>query len=291
MRLIITLLLLLTNICVAATFQIEPLSPGYQKQLIEQGLWKTSCPVPLNRFRMLIVSYYDFHGKIHHNGKIVVMDAVAKPVIAIFQKLYQTKFPMETIKLVSDYHGDDDASMKADNTSSFNCRPITGRPPGSAPSIHAYGLAIDINPVQNPYISFKRGRNVQPFRGVKFLNRKDQRLGMVESIVPILRRNGFFIWGGYWHNPIDYQHFQTSRFVAQILAAMKPKDAAIFYNTTMHNQNLIKKFATKDSKMLLLLYHKYPLQFNTLFKTQLYYLKNHNIRTFTRYLLGKLKRE
>lgn len=290
MRLMIALLLLIANTCFAANFQCEPLSPSYKKQLIKQGLWEPSCPVSLSRFRMLTVSYYDFHGKIHHNGKIVVMDAVAKPVITIFQKLYQMKFPMETIKPVSDYHNDDDASMKADNTSSFNCRPITGRPPGSPPSIHAYGLAIDINPVQNPYISFKRGRDVQPVRGKEFLNRKNQRPGMVEPIVPLLVHNGFFIWGGRWKNPIDYQHFQTTRFVAQVLAAMKPSDAAVFYNTTMHNQNLIKKFEAKDSKILIALYQKYPQHFCTLFDAQLSYLKNHNIRAFTRYLSGKLKR-
>lgn len=292
LRKILFILLLLANGCYAATFQIASLSPLYQKQLITLGLWQPNCPVALRRLRALTISYYDFHGNAHHNGKIVVLDAVATPVITIFRKLYQMKFPVKTIKLISDYHGHDDVAMKANNTSSFNCRPITGKPAGSTPSIHAYGLAIDINPVQNPYISFSKTENgvahVKPFRGVKYLNRKNQRTGMAETLVSLFKNNGFFIWGGQWNNPIDYQHFQSSPFVAQMLTGMRAKDATLFFKIIMGHATLIKNFTGKDSAALLKLYKRHMQRFDAAFKAQLPYLKNHNVATFTRCLTRRL---
>ena len=130
---------------------------------------------------------------------------------------------------MNDYDGDDDASMADNNTSAFNVREITG---GSTISLHAYGLAIDVNPVQNPFAK-RSGTtlNFSPPSGVENANRlnerpgKPNRPGMAEAVVDVFADHGFLIWGGYWDDPIDYQHFQVSRKLAEKLAKLSPDEA------------------------------------------------------------------
>jgi hypothetical protein len=130
---------------------------------------------------------------------------------------------------MNDYDGNDDASMADNNTSAFNVRKIVG---GSKISLHAYGLAIDINPVQNPFVK-RRGTTLDfsPPGGVENANRlnerpgKPTRPGMAEAVVDIFADHGFLIWGGYWDDPIDYQHFQVSRKLAEKLAELSPEEA------------------------------------------------------------------
>ena len=112
---------------------------------------------------------------------------------------------------MNDFNGSDELSMAANNSSCFNFRPIAGT---KTLSMHSYGLAIDINPVQNPFIVIKDRFQkviVHPKQATEFLNRHNQRSGMVEPIVGILKKYGFSQWGGVWNNPIDYHHFQVSR--------------------------------------------------------------------------------
>ena len=212
----------------AAIFRIEPFKPI--------GHFPSHCPVSADRLRDVTVSYYDFQGSPHQDGHIIVLDAVAKHVVAIFQRLYDMKFPIDKIRPVQEYNNDDNASMRANNSSSFNCRPMTGKPPGSLPSIHAYGLAIDINPIQNPYIGFDPKRpsvtEILPVLGKEYVHRHPIRPGMVESIVPIFKEQGFSVWGGNWKTPIDYQHFQTTRAIAEQLAQKNPQEAEKFFETT-----------------------------------------------------------
>ena len=196
---------------------IEPLSKEYQQLLIAKHLWSPECPVSLSRLSVVTVSYYDFKGKLHHDGKIIVLDNFAQQVETIFSELKQKHFPINKIKLTSDYNGDDIASMEDDNTSAFNCRSITGD--SHAYSLHAYGAAIDINPVENPYIGFEQSQlgaaNILPKNGVDYINRVFQVPGSTESVLSIFKEHGFTEWGGYWHSPIDYQHFQVPRALAE----------------------------------------------------------------------------
>ena len=172
--------------------------------------------------RIARLSYWDFEDKEHSDGQIMVLDAVAEPVLKIFKALYKQKFPLAKVCLVDHYKGNDTASMEDNNTSIFNCRAIIR---GTKLSLHAYGLAIDINPVQNPFVEFPAQKSLAlytPTQGRQYANRflyrpeKLFRPGMAEQVVSIFKDNGFTGWGGYWDIPIDYQHFQVPREVAEL---------------------------------------------------------------------------
>jgi hypothetical protein len=134
---------------------------------------------------------------------------------------------------VNRYDGDDDASMADNNTSSFNDRVVSG---GTSLSMHAYGLAIDLNPVQNPFLeSIGATRRISPDGGKTYLNRAELRPGMAEQVIDVFADNGFLIWGGDWHNPIDYQHFQLDREMAEQLARLSGAAAReVFEKRTEH---------------------------------------------------------
>lgn len=163
----------------------------------------------------------------------MVMAAVAPEVRTIFGLLLARRFPLAGARLMNNYHGDDDASMADNNTSAFNHRPITG---GGVPSLHAYGLAIDINPLQNPYLH-RAGNgvvDVSPATGRPYIARLPLRPGMVDDqVVKIFAAHGFPIWGGDWHQPIDYQHFQVSRKTAERLAKLGIKQARAYFENSI----------------------------------------------------------
>lgn len=179
--------------------------------------------------RLILVKfdYFGFDGQIHNDGEVVVLDAAADRVANIFGALLKMHFPIQQAKLLNHYDGNDEASMSENNTSAFNDRSISG---SSSVSIHAYGLAIDVNPVQNPFCQKQHeALHVSPKKGENYLNRVDARPGMAEAVVDIFAENGFPIWGGDWKNPIDYQHFQVGRDLAKRLAqASNAKAKAIF---------------------------------------------------------------
>lgn len=166
--------------------------------------WRPGCPVPLSELRYLTVTYRGFDG-VDHLGELVVASAVSADVSTIFGELYAAGYPIASMRLVDDFGGSDDASMAANNTSAFNCRPITG---GTGFSEHSYGTAIDLNPVQNPYVS---GSLVLPAQGRGYLDRAAGP-GVIQpgdSTVAAFAANGWS-WGGTWSGPVDYQHFSVS---------------------------------------------------------------------------------
>ncbi|MGF1807992.1 M15 family metallopeptidase, partial [Aliivibrio sifiae] len=168
-------------------------------------------------------------------GQIVVLDAVAPYVDHIFTELYQQRFPIAQAKPIENYSGDDIKSMDANNTSAFNYRPITGK---SSLSLHAYGVAVDINPLQNPFVEFTSWGTAtfKPLKGHEYSNRmlqrlgKENRKGFAEEVINIFAKNGFIYWGGYWDTPIDFQHFQTSRDMAYLMTTMPTKEASLFFS-------------------------------------------------------------
>ena len=112
------------------------------------------------------------------------------------------------MRLIDAYGGDDRRSMRADNTSAFNCRDVAGRP--GVWSQHAYGRAIDINPVENPYVS--PDGSVSPRKGRRFADRSRDGRGMIhrgDTAVRAFRRQGWE-WGGAWSGAKDYQHFSSN---------------------------------------------------------------------------------
>ena len=166
--------------------------------------WRAGCPVPLADLRYLTLTYRGFDGA-DHTGELVVAASVADAVLATFKELYQDGYPIASMRLVDDFGGDDDASMAANNTSAFNCRPITG---GGGFSEHSFGTAIDVNPVQNPYVS---GSTVLPAAGRPFVDRPLVP-GVIHDGDPVVQAFAAhgMRWGGDWRGPIDYQHFSVS---------------------------------------------------------------------------------
>jgi len=162
--------------------------------------------VPIKDLRYLTMSLWGFDGTAH-TGEMVVHENVAGAVVKVFGRLFAARFPMQRMRLVDAYGGDDDRSMAANNTSAFNCRAVTG---GTAWSQHAYGWAIDINPVQNPYVS--KGGTVLPPEGAKYANRSLSDRGMIHSgdvVVNAFASIGWG-WGGSWSGTRDYQHFSAT---------------------------------------------------------------------------------
>lgn len=169
--------------------------------------WHPGCPVPPSKLRAIHLSYVGFDHRAHV-GKIVVNARVVREVIKVFMALYRAKFPIKRMRPVDAYHGSDPRSMAADNTSGFNCRLAVAAGPPSW-SMHAYGLAIDVNTVQNPYV---QGSHVQPKAGAAYVNRSDIRPGMAYPggiLIEAFSSVGWG-WGGNWSGSPDYQHFSTN---------------------------------------------------------------------------------
>ena len=214
----------------AGTQSIAPISAAFCEDMRTHHVINTDVKVGCDRLRLVKFSYFGFDGKIHDDGEMVVMDAAAKHVLRILESLRKMRFPIFKARPMNEYDGDDNASMRANNSSAFNDRNLSG---GSTPSLHAYGLAIDVNPVQNPFLAFSDATvKIEPPAGADYLNRmserpgKAPRRGMAEAVVRLFADEGFLIWGGYWDGPIDYQHFQISRKLAERLASLSPAQAA-----------------------------------------------------------------
>lgn len=171
--------------------------------------WHTGCPVPPSQLSMLHMSYWGFDGH-PHAGEMVVGTSVAGAVETVFRTLYSDRFPISEMVPEDAYHGDDNAAAAADDTSGFNCR-LAVVPAGQPDSWseHAYGEAIDVNDVQNPYAS---GSTVIPPAGAAYLNRSDVRPGMAVPggvLVEAFASVGWQ-WGGRWASTPDYQHFSAT---------------------------------------------------------------------------------
>jgi hypothetical protein len=163
------------------------------------------CPVSAAQLQAVHVRYRGFDGG-SRAGVLVVNRRVAPDVATVFQRLYAARFPIRRIAPIAAFHGSDDASMAADNTSAFNCRQAVG---GSGWSEHAYGTAIDVNPVENPYVL---GGKALPPAGRRYLDRARVRPGMAVAGGVLVRAFASvgWKWGGRWAGSPDYQHFSLS---------------------------------------------------------------------------------
>lgn len=206
------ILFLLFGELLYAEYSIEPISKEIKERMVKGGSWSQTrgCPVPLRDLRYIQVEYLGFDGK-RHNGELIMHKAVARDIVEILRELCLIGYPIKQMKLVSDYGASDWQSIEYDNTSAFNCRSATGSKKWSK---HAYGRAIDINPISNPYIS-KSGRIAH--KASQKYRHRDNRYGMTPQdravLLPysramqIFKRHGFS-WGGDWIGVKDYQHFQ-----------------------------------------------------------------------------------
>jgi hypothetical protein len=169
--------------------------------------WHPGCPVGASQLRLVYVSYVGFDGKAHR-GAIVVNAAVVPAVDRVFSRLYAERFPIRRMIPIAHYGGSDDRSMAADNTSGFNCRYAVAPGPKQW-SVHAYGEAIDVNTIENPYLEDGR---VLPPAGRRYADRADVRPGMAVpggELVEAFASVGWQ-WGGRWTASPDYQHFSAT---------------------------------------------------------------------------------
>jgi hypothetical protein len=172
-------------------------------EMFRKGIIKSESPVQMNRLVLLEVPYADFEGEIK-NGEILVLADLEEEVKNIFSRLLELDFRIHSISLINAFEGSDRKSMEANNSSSFNCRNIEGT---TRYSKHAYGVAIDINPVQNPLILGEGA--VLPEGGKEYLDRNNMRMGMVTpEVIKIFAENKFSVWGGDWESIKDYHHFE-----------------------------------------------------------------------------------
>ena len=168
--------------------------------------WRPGCPVPLRALRLVTLRYWGFDDRWHWGRLVVHRDQAAK-VARAFRRLYAISFPIRRMRLVDAYGADDRTSMAHDNTSAFNCRYRAGSP--GEWSQHAFGRAVDINPVENPYVW---SGGVSPPAGAAYLDRSDRRPGMIrhrDAVWWAFRYRGWE-WGGDWTDVKDYQHFSAN---------------------------------------------------------------------------------
>jgi len=169
--------------------------------------WRAGCPVSPSRLRRVRLTYWGFDGRAHTGALIANEDAV-RDLVEVFSRLYAARFPIRRLRPIDAYGGNDERSLEADNTAAFNCRYVIG--PGQRRwSVHAYGEAIDVNPVENPYLESGR---VHPRAGRAYLDRGRERPGMAYRGGVLVRAFAAvgWQWGGRWTGSPDYQHFSST---------------------------------------------------------------------------------
>ena len=187
---------------------VRRIGPGLRERM--RFSYRSGCPVSQADLRYLRLSLVTFDGSVS-TGEIVVHKRYADAVIQVFRRLYESGWPIRRMRLVDDYRGSDELSLAANNTSGYNCRKVAG---GQGWSEHAYGRAIDINPVQNPYV---QRSSVAPPAGRRYaaIDRSAGAAvppGVIRSddvVVSAFARIGWQ-WGGEWTSSKDYQHFSAS---------------------------------------------------------------------------------
>ena len=174
-------------------------------QVIARSTWQPGCPVGRNDLAWIRMSYWGFDDT-RHSGEMLVNGSVAEDVVAVFRKLYTARFPIESMGISRLEDLDAPPTGDGNVTGAFSCRPIRG---GKEYSQHAYGLAVDLNPFQNPY---HRGDVVLPELASAYLNRDWVRPGMITTDGPAVRAFASIAWGwgGSWSTLKDYQHFSLT---------------------------------------------------------------------------------
>jgi hypothetical protein len=167
--------------------------------------WRPGCPIALRDLRLLRVTHWGFDERVR-KGRLIVHERVAREVVGVFRRLYVARFPIRRMVPVDAYGGSDFRSIEADNTSAFNCRFVEGTRRWSE---HAYGRAIDVNPIENPYVA--NGRTAHR-ASAPYLDRSGRRPGMAYEGGVLVRAFDAigWGWGGRWRSVQDYQHFSAS---------------------------------------------------------------------------------
>jgi len=183
-------------------FTGEPL-PAHIIELITGVSFPENTPFPLSDLTYLTITHVNFEGE-DQVGHMIVAAAIGDEVLDIFREIYESGFPIYSVRLIDYFDADDYLSIAANNSSAFNFRYIANT---TTISRHGFGMAIDINPVQNPYV---RGNTVLPAAGSAYLDRTDVRPGMIvrgDAVYQAFISRGW-TWGGNWTSLRDYHHFE-----------------------------------------------------------------------------------
>ena len=266
-----------------ASVKITPLKEHKQifSLLKEYKIYDKICEKYLDRYSVIEgIEYYDFDNKLRNDGVLVVLDILANNVVKIFNELKKIHFNIYSIHPTKLYKKKWNGSIimpdDFNGTESFVCRKVEHT---DKLSLHSFGIAIDVNFLQNPcvFIDFDKNeiQEVIPKNGVRFLNRslkrknkENQDIGKVDDkIVKIFKKYGYDTWGGYWDFPVDYQHFQVSnRTLALLLMyasrqdgqkifdihtkCINTKNKSLVEMADEKNIDLLQEYK-KDSKLLL----------------------------------------
>lgn len=195
-------ILALPLVLLAFSGSIQRVPEPMRGEIVGSHLWHRGCPVAASRLRLLTVAYVGFDSQVH-SGQLLVNAAAAGPLLTVFRRLYYMRFPIREMKPLAG---------SADDTAAFECRDAAPSPcPGSAPtghwSEHAFGEAVDINPVENPYTGCGRTRERA---SLPYLNRSRLRPGMVTPAVVRAFASIGWGWGGAWVGTQDYMHFSAT---------------------------------------------------------------------------------
>ena len=182
---------------------IAPIGPAVRARM--GATWKAGCPVGLADLRYVTVSFRGFDGRAH-TGELVVHRRVAAAVVSVFARLYRARFPIEAMRLVTTADLEAHPTGDGNNTAAFVCRAARKQTRWSA---HAYGLAVDVDPFQNPY---RRGDLVLPELASAYLDRSRARPGMIRQgdVVTTAFAAIGWTWGGTWRSPKDLMHFSAT---------------------------------------------------------------------------------
>ena len=187
-------------------FTAEPVPTSVWQQM--QGrTYKAGCPVPKADLRYLKLLHCDMQGRTTL-GEMVCHRRIAQKLLHIFRRLYEARYPIACMRLADCYEADDERSMRANNTSAFNYRRVAGT---RTVSKHGYGLAVDVNPLFNPCVRTRQGRQVvQPATAERYARRQEKFVGKIDhqDLCYSLFREAGFVWGGDWRSVKDYQHFE-----------------------------------------------------------------------------------
>jgi len=192
-----------------ASIQVLPSSVRAE---VKRTDWQPGCPVPLSDLRLLTVSYHGFDG-LSHTGELVVNDAAAAPLARVFHQLYLLHFPIRHMSVSDSYGPEPSRPTDGDISGSFECRqaapsPCVGGNGTGSWSEHAYGEAVDLNPLENPYVGCGRSRDPA---SRPYFDRSRHRRGMVTAAVVRAFRSIGWGWGGSWSGSTkDYMHFSAS---------------------------------------------------------------------------------
>ncbi len=198
-------------VLIAFHASIQPLSAPLRAELTGR-FWHPGCPVPFARLRVLTVTHWGFDGRVH-TGQVVVNEHAAAPLARVFKRLYQLRFRIRHIRLAEAYGPTRLQPADGDISDAFECRqavpsPCSGGTGTGSWSEHAYGDAIDLNPIENPYVGCGRTRKRA---SIPYLDRSRQRRGMVTPAVVQAFSSIGWGWGGSWTGSTkDYMHFSAS---------------------------------------------------------------------------------